>query len=528
MCAALRAPRVACLRAHACSLLSRQLITIVRVMCCHTAGHVGLASLIAREIGYNPVYSLDHDPEAIGVLHSVVRAIPMGGRLIPREVDFGAELPSADVVLSAATFPGYCRTGNFTNRMDRVFSHLFNASTRFVIVEWIESNDPWIRLARDANSTGCLERRYNRHAFELAANKHGYLIDKFPSYRKSRDFYIWQRRDLGLASMGQLKWVPPVEGPARTAYFEDVARLKAYDPERPLLACDRDGNLSLTNRSTWLEVRHLPRLTLRLPNGSVISLSQRGWDDDQSSGFTASIFMDEAKTRVLKVWRGRIPGVMERETCAYRRLHAISVPWVPELYCVDPGQAMLVSHSGTELSSLNLPNDYHAQVQRMLLDMASISMRHNDIWKIPHRKKGETNDSITATNSFKVQDGVARFMNPIDMRVKDGQLILYDFGFATINGSFACDKTGTTSHRYFTQSKSDSAVLQLLSKLEQLGRGESVDDLSATGLLFKLDHASPGMASGVPSLRQRLWLRGCLRRGHQNCSLTPRPTPSHP
>ena len=101
-----------------------------------------------------------------------------------------------------------------------------------------------------------------------------------------------------------------------------------------------------------------------------------------------------------------------REDCVLRMLQDQS--YAPGLICAA-GNMLLLQHAGRKLSYTNLPIDYHVQAKRILSDLASRGLQHNDIWK--------NNTSIPPFE--------------IEILEDNGLLKVVDFGTATLNGSFA-------------------------------------------------------------------------------------------
>ena len=103
----------------------------------------------------------------------------------------------------------------------------------------------------------------------------------------------------------------------------------------------------------------------------------------------------------------RAYGVMEREICTLGLLRQFA--WAPKVLCVDD-HAYVMQHRGGPRCRDQLPVDYEAQVTTIVKDMQSIGVRHNDMLK-------------PGNNDFVVDS--------------DGRVSLVDFGWASVNGSFA-------------------------------------------------------------------------------------------
>jgi len=105
--------------------------------------------------------------------------------------------------------------------------------------------------------------------------------------------------------------------------------------------------------------------------------------------------------------------VIPREVCVLKLLQQFE--WCPRL--VTSNETTIVTkYAGDPITDDNVPLDANAQFVEILNDMASVGVRHNDI--------------IFPCNEH---------MHKIEVMVKDGRLMLLDFGWATVNGVVPCN-----------------------------------------------------------------------------------------
>lgn len=128
------------------------------------------------------------------------------------------------------------------------------------------------------------------------------------------------------------------------------------------------------------------------------------------SSHTSDIVIDKRKGIVIKRVRRFIDkDVYEREVYILQLLNSSGFDWCPRLLGTDPSsRSLTMSYCGERLTRRNQPADAKEQFARILSDMRSIGMRHNDI------KASEV---------------------LVDRR---GRLRLCDFGWATLDGSLSC------------------------------------------------------------------------------------------
>lgn len=89
---------------------------------------------------------------------------------------------------------------------------------------------------------------------------------------------------------------------------------------------------------------------------------------------------------------------------------------------------MTTSFAGIPINRNNIPQDWFVQLSKILDDMQSMGIQHNDMIE------AKFNVLMDQHNSSKIVDG------KVDILVQNGKLYLVDFGWASLNGSFSvCD-----------------------------------------------------------------------------------------
>ena len=132
-------------------------------------------------------------------------------------------------------------------------------------------------------------------------------------------------------------------------------------------------------------------------------------------------------------------------------------PWAPRLFSWNV-TTLVTSYVGEPLRPESLPSNYQAQYSTILNDMKSVRVSHNDIFRPGHK---------------------------LELHVKDGRLSVVDFGWATVNGSYAtCPGVSPVAPPKFVRA-SDDGVMELLRNWETLA-----------SRLHALDQAQAGYRGG--------------------------------
>ena len=179
-------------------------------------------------------------------------------------------------------------------------------------------------------------------------------------------------------------------------------------------------------------------------------------------GVVGATFIDSDRTFVLK---GEFSppsryGCAQREICVYRRIAASGFHWAPQMLCSDESLGiLLMAHAGPAVSTANLPSQYRQQAEQILTDMKTMGLRHNDLVKRP--RAGVKAIRQNHDGSYSYPPGI------LEMTVKDGALVIFDFNWATINGSFQCAANlSARASRYF-RPRADGDALLFLETIHQ-------------------------------------------------------------
>ena len=152
--------------------------------------------------------------------------------------------------------------------------------------------------------------------------------------------------------------------------------------------------------------------------------------------FTADVQIDYDRQTVTKTGTRFKPfDPIKREACILKLLQKFD--WCPRIISV--GENVLVSSwAGEAPSGHNLPPDYREQMENILRDLNSVGIKHNDIVK--------RNDDV-------------------DVLIHGGKIRLIDFSWATVNGSWACEKGISRYAPAPLRVRKDTDVLLALGKL---------------------------------------------------------------
>ena len=155
----------------------------------------GLISLLAQEVGYTEVFSLDHDVQYINMLSNIVESMddPLVARTIhPESFSFGAKFPTkADVVVVGALIHWvFTCTANF-GRFDKILDYLMTATSRVLIIEWVDPKDPAIQSFHHTSCGSMPQEPYEVSMFERALHRVGKITVKWAlPTRPTRVFYV--------------------------------------------------------------------------------------------------------------------------------------------------------------------------------------------------------------------------------------------------------------------------------------------------------------------------------------------------
>ena len=151
----------------------------------------GLTSLLAHDVGYTTIYSLDHDSEYIELLNKIVSLGNRTSSIHPQTFSFGAEFPyKADVVFVGALIHWvFTCTADF-GRFDRIMDYIKTAANEVIIIEWVDPNDPAIKSFHHTECGATSQEPYDVDGFERALRRVGTIQNRWElPERRTRVMY---------------------------------------------------------------------------------------------------------------------------------------------------------------------------------------------------------------------------------------------------------------------------------------------------------------------------------------------------
>ena len=241
-----------------------------------------------------------------------------------------------------------------------------------------------------------------------------------------------------------------------------------HDKSNPAL-CTEKG-LVLKNPSL---VRRLGEIELRLGDGSHVErvmLSRAR----NAVGLTSIIYTDAQKRYVLKLLSAKVHNnydPIQREACVLKELQIW--PWSPKLLCHN-SFAVVTTHVGTRFTPHYLAEvpDYARQVKRIISDMEALGVEHNDLIKLRSVQLLESMQVLTSLETppkkrkdleYEIRSG---WMYGTELMVREGELSMVDFGWASLHGDFTCrGRLSATIPDHFNKTvpyRKDRAIFILL------------------------------------------------------------------
>ena len=143
--------------------LTRPCVNVCRFL--DIGSNTGLVSFIAERTGFSHIMALDHDAPAIDVLQKAVKAVD--SKVQGRVFSFGDTLPKADVAFCGALIHWvFCLTADFKGDFSRIVQYLATNIEHYLIIEWVNNNDPAIQSFRHIQRCGHDQvQKYSKHAF---------------------------------------------------------------------------------------------------------------------------------------------------------------------------------------------------------------------------------------------------------------------------------------------------------------------------------------------------------------------------
>ena len=411
--------------------------------------NAGLVSVIAHRVGFAPVLCLDHDPEYVDAARDVAAAALL--RSFDAKVfSFGQPVPMrADVVFCGAILHWiFCLTATFaTHGFRGILGYLLRYASSHLLVEWIDPADGAVRTFGHLRRCGInASRAYSRAAFEAAVSVLPLRITE----------------TIVVDGPHRVLYVMRVEG-ARRARGRRLLRRDALQRAR-LLSRQRPGcdGVAWITEDTRIERRCSPaghaivhgacntqtrQLALsRTPCASdTIAVA---FDGGELRSFAPSLTRSMSQSATAVVWFDGIAkptvalkrqvrfgawGTVQREAHVLQRLARF--PWAPRLLCYG-NDTLLTEYVGERVSTTSRPPDARAQMRRIVDDLRTVDVRHNDI-VTPYR---------------------------VDVMVDARQrLHLIDFGWAsTLSGDFSFNMSGVPARVPCARIVPDEAAVESL------------------------------------------------------------------
>ena len=238
-----------------------------------------------------------------------------------------------------------------------------------------------------------------------------------------------------------------------------------HDKSNPAL-CTEKG-LILKNPSL---VRRLGKIELRLGDESTVMLSRAR----NAVGLTSIIYTDAQKRYVLKLLSAKVDNnhdPIQREACVLKELQIW--PWSPKLMCHN-SFAVVTTHVGTRFTPHHLAEvpDYARQVKRIISDMEALGVEHHDLIKLTSVQLLENMQVLTSLETppkkrkdleYEIRSG---WMYGTELMVREGELSMVDFGWASLRGDFTCrGRLSATIPDHFNKTvpyRKDRAIFILL------------------------------------------------------------------
>eukprot|EP00941_MAST-03F_sp_MAST-3F-sp1_P002905 g2905.t1 len=140
----------------------------------------GLSSLLAQEVGYDNVISLDHDSEAIDILTKTIDLLDTTV-IHPRIYSFGETFKNkVDVVLCGALIHWiFTCTSNY-GRFSMIFDYLLSTGLKVLIIEWVDPLDSAVKSFRHLSCGVKPLEKYSVTNLENAHLQIGKIQEKWP------------------------------------------------------------------------------------------------------------------------------------------------------------------------------------------------------------------------------------------------------------------------------------------------------------------------------------------------------------
>lgn len=157
-------------------------------------------------------------------------------------------------------------------------------------------------------------------------------------------------------------------------------------------------------------------------------------------GTTSKYFIDDNKKYFMKIPKlYKENNILEREILILKLLNENNFDWCPKLLYYD-SESIITEYCGESINYENIPDDFEEQIGKILLDLKSVNVKHNDIWMIGKEP---------------------------EFLVKNNKIYLIDFGWSSINDDFSCGDINISSEKKPHGIADDSLVIEYLKKMKK-------------------------------------------------------------
>lgn len=156
-------------------------------------------------------------------------------------------------------------------------------------------------------------------------------------------------------------------------------------------------------------------------------------------GTTSRYFIDNDKKYFMKIPKlHKENNILEREILILKLLNENNFDWCPKLVDYD-SEKIITEYCGESIDDKNIPDNFEEQIGKILLDLKSLNIKHNDIWVVGKEP---------------------------ELLVKNNKIYLIDFGWASINGDFSCGDNNISSEKKPNGIYRDDLVIEYLKKIK--------------------------------------------------------------
>ena len=224
----------------------------------------GLYSFLALNIGYEKIYSLDHDVDCIKLINEIINLKNLSKTMLSKEYKFGDSMEKSDLVFCGAIIHWiFSLTAKFFN-FDNIINYLMKYTNEYLIIEWISENDSSIRAFDHINkgiNNGDDKNKYeeyNTENFEKAIKKLGIIEEKIYWEGNERVFYVIRKKIFNKDdAIYQLK----KNGYVVLSNFLDKSEVKNVK-SKILEYFDTQDKNKLANHGNWVNILNL---SLKIP-----------------------------------------------------------------------------------------------------------------------------------------------------------------------------------------------------------------------------------------------------------------------